>query len=140
LAKGSSSRYGSGELSTILGPDATLEGKLNVRHSVRIDGTMKGEIVSTETVTIGKDGGFDGNVTAQDLVIGGRVTGRIVCQGKVTLEENATLTGDMKAMTLVVEEGAVFNGLSEMGSDKFAYQPHPAKPIKLDDDEEDDSR
>jgi len=135
LAKGIGSRSGSGELSTIIGPDAKLEGRLDVRHSVRIDGQMKGELNSTEMVTIGPGGGVEGNISAQDLVIGGKVTGRIICQGKVVLEESATLTGDLRTVRLVVEEGATFNGLSEMG--ELPHQPHPPKVIRLEEDEED---
>lgn len=135
MAKGLGSRSGSGELSTIIGQDAKLEGKLDVRHSVRIDGLMKGDLLSTEMVTIGPGGGVEGNISAQDLVIGGKVTGRIVCQGKVVLEESATLTGDLRTVRLVVEEGAIFNGLSEMG--ELPHQPHPPKVIRLEDDEED---
>ncbi len=133
MAKASGSRFSSGELSTLIGPDATLEGRLTVRNSVRIDGSMKGELISTETVTIGKDGGVEGDITAADVVIGGKVTGRIICQGKVILEESALLTGDLRTVRLVVEEGAIFNGLSEMGEMK--HQPHPPKVINLDQDE-----
>jgi len=130
LAKSIGNRSGSGELSTIIGPDAKLEGRLDVRHSVRIDGLIKGELVSTELVTIGLGGGIEGDITAQDVIVGGKVRGRIVCQGKVTLEETAVLSGDLKTMRLVVEEGAVFNGLSEMGEDKT--RAHPPRVIKLD--------
>jgi len=134
LGKGSSGRYG-GELSTILGQDATLTGNLEVHHSVRIDGNMKGDLRSTEVVTIGPSGVVDGNISAQDLVIGGRVRGAVVCQGKVTLEESSQLNGNLRTQRLVVEEGAVFNGMSEMGDDKFANRSHPPRVIKLDDDE-----
>ena len=137
MAKGLGGRSGSGELSTIIGPDAKLEGKLDVRHSVRIDGMMKGELTSTETVTIGPGGGIEGDISAQDLIIGGKVRGRVICQGKVVLEESASLTGDLRTVRLVIEEGATFNGLSEMGEDKFPHQPHPPKVIRLEDDEED---
>jgi cytoskeletal protein CcmA (bactofilin family) len=137
LAKASSSRYSSGELSTILGADAVLEGRLTVKNAVRVDGVMRGEIQSSDNVTIGKDGSVEGDITAADVVIGGKVTGRVLCQGKVVLEENSTLTGDLKTIKLVVEEGAVFNGMSEMGEDKFqqqrTYQP---KVINLQQDED----
>lgn len=120
----------------MIGQDATLEGRLSVRHSVRVDGQMSGEIISSEMVTIGPQGSIEGNIKAQDVVIGGKVTGQVICQGKLVLEENASLTGDIKTIRLVVEEGATFNGLSEMGEDKFHHQPHPPKVIQLDEDNE----
>lgn len=135
MAKVITSRYSTGELSTIIGPDATLEGRLSVKHSVRIDGLMKGELNSTELVTIGPDGGVEGNIAAAEVVVGGKVIGKIVCNGKVVLEESAVLTGDLKTLRLVVEEGATFNGMSEMGEDKFRNRTHPPRNINLEEEE-----
>ncbi len=104
-----------------------------VRNSVRIDGIMRGELSSTETVTVGPNGGVEGDITAADVVIGGKVTGRVICQGKVILEETAVLSGDLRTVRLVVVEGAIFNGMSEMGESK--HQPHPPKVINLEEDE-----
>lgn len=132
MVKASGSRFSSGELSTLIGQDATLEGRLTVRNSVRIDGSMRGELNSTETVTIGPNGGVEGDISAADVVIGGKVNGRVICQGKVVLEETAVLTGDLRTVRLVVEEGALFNGLSEMGEAK--HQPHPPKVINLEEE------
>jgi len=131
LAKLSAGKSVAGELSTVIGTDAEFEGRLKVKYSVRIDGKMVGEIASNELVTIGPDGGIEGDIIAKDVVIGGKVVGRVQCSGKVVLEETAILTGDLKTLRLVVEEGALFNGRSEMGE---PARQHPPKQIVLDED------
>jgi len=127
------SAKGSGEISTIIGPDAVFDGRLKVKQSLRVDGRLSGEIASEEAVTIGPEGVIEGDIVAHEVIIGGRVIGKVVCGGKVVLEETAILQGDLKSQRLVVAEGAIFNGLSEMGD-----QPkmHPPKRIVLEEDEQ----
>ncbi len=131
MAKLSTGKSVAGELSTVIGPDAEFEGRLKVKYSVRIDGKMTGEIISNELVTVGPDGGIEGDIIAKDVVIGGRVTGKVQSSGKVVLEETAILTGDLKTVRLVVEEGALFNGRSEMGEPPRQHTP---KQIVLDEE------
>ena len=125
---------GVGELSTILGPDANFEGKLTVKQSMRVDGQIKGELSSSETVTIGSSGSVEGDISAKDVIVGGKVTGRLTVQGKTVLEKTSTLNGDLKTTRLVVEEGAVFNGNSDMGDSKPLAPQHSGGKIKLYDE------
>ena len=131
MSRSSDGRSGGGELATIIGPDASLEGRLDVKHSMRIDGQIKGELISTETVTIGSGGSVEGDISAGNIVVGGRVTGKLTATGKVVLESSSVLTGDLKTVRLVVEEGAQFNGRSDMGEVQSPAMTHPPRKIKL---------
>lgn len=121
-----------GELSTILGSDSDFEGRLTVKQSMRIDGRIRGEVTSAETITIGSNGAIEGDVTAKEVVMGGKITGTLTVAGKTVLERTSVLNGDLKTSRLVVEEGAVFNGHSDMGEAKPTAQAHPPRKIKLD--------
>ena len=123
----------SGELSTIIGQDAELEGQLKVKASMRIDGRVKGELEAADTVTIGSEGNISGNISARDIVVGGRVDGSLNASGKIVLESNSVLDGDLKANRLVIEEGAVFNGNSDMRGDKPAQSGPPSQIILSED-------
>lgn len=98
---------------------------------------MRGEIISTETVTIGEKGEMNGDITAGDVVVGGKVVGKVICSGKVVLEQTSQLTGDLRTVRLVVEEGATFNGMAEMGEEHFAKPTHPPKRIQLEEEAND---
>lgn len=123
----------SSELS-LIGKDATIEGKLSIKQSIRIDGRIKGEVEAADTVTIGGSGDIEGNIKAKNVVIGGKVSGSLVVTGKVTLEAAAELHGDLSASRLIIEEGAVFNGRSSMegGTTTPVKIPPPSPSIKLD--------
>ena len=131
----SDSKSGTGELSTILGPDSDFEGRLTVKQSMRIDGRIKGEVTSAEMITIGSSGVIEGDVTARDIIMGGKVTGKMTASGKTILERSSSLNGDLKTSRLVVEEGAVFNGHSDMTEARSSVVQHPPRKIQLDDTE-----
>ncbi len=120
------------ELATIIGREGRFEGKIILKHSVRIDGRLKGQLETTETVTIGIDGEVEGDIKAKDVVVGGKVSGSVLANGKVTLESASKLSGDIKTKRLVIEEGALFNGAMEMsdGSPKVPPRKLPAEENK----------
>ncbi len=116
------------ELGTIIGQDATVEGKINVSHAVRVDGRLIGELVSTDTITVGSTGRVEGTLIGENIVIGGQVEGSLKSNGLITLEAGSRFTGDLEAARLVIIEGAVFNGRSSMGSPS---KPETTRPRKI---------
>jgi len=104
----------SAELATILGHDGVFEGKITVKHSIRIDGFLQGDVNTTETLTIGKEGVIEGNVSAKNLIAGGRIKGTVLIAEKTVLETTSNLEGSLKTGKLVIEEGAVLQGSTDM--------------------------
>ncbi len=110
-------RKGPEALSSIIGADAVLEGTLKLDGSIRVDGTFNGVLICAGTVTIGKHGSVIGDVEADELILGGRVSGTVVARRRVVLEGSSSLEGDLATGSLLVSEGAVFNGNSRMGEE-----------------------
>ncbi|MFC1477513.1 polymer-forming cytoskeletal protein [candidate division KSB1 bacterium] len=98
------------ELNTIIGKGSVIEGKINIKSSIRIDGKIKGDISSTGTVTVGGEGEVEGTITASSAIVGGRVRGKMIVKHKIILEKNSVLIGDLKTQKLNINEGAVFDG------------------------------
>ncbi len=103
---------------TVIGKDAAIEGTLTIKDSIRIDGRIKGELASEETVTIGAEGTLEGDVHGKNIVIGGKVNGSVTATERVKLESNAILNGDIVTLRLVIEEGARFEGSCSMSGEK----------------------
>ena len=125
ISKHSGARMKNGsELATIIGQEASLEGRLTAKHAMRVEGQIKGELSSTDTITIGTTGKIEGTLTAENVIVGGQVDGNIKASGRVTLEAGSHFTGDLEASRLVITEGAVFNGRSTMpGASVSAEMP-----------------
>ena len=107
-----------GELGTIIGKQTVVDGDIRVKHSLRIDGRVRGNIHTTDTIVIGKEGEIEGKVQAKHVLLAGRVVGNVVSQGNIFLESSATVQGDIRAAQLVVDEGAVFDGKCSMKGTK----------------------
>ncbi len=116
------------ELGTIVGNDAILEGKLTVKHAVRIDGQVNGELKSSDTITVGSTGRVDGTLTGENIVVGGQVDGTLKSNNLLTLEAGSRFTGDLEAARLIIIDGAIFSGRSTMGSPADTkHEPIPRK-------------
>jgi cytoskeletal protein CcmA (bactofilin family) len=105
----------SGEISTLLGKDAEVKGAIKTQGSMRIDGTVEGELASTKTITVGTTGVVHGDITAENIIISGKVVGTLTARGKIILESTARLEGDINASRLAIAEGASFRGRSNTG-------------------------
>jgi cytoskeletal protein CcmA (bactofilin family) len=92
--------------------------------SLEIRGSMSGEVVAETIVLIRKNGSLDGNVTAKSIIVYGKVHGNVTVGERCELKSRSTLQGDLKAARLVIEEGAIFIGKSEVTSGK----PAASKP------------
>jgi len=105
---------GEGDLNTIIGKGTVFEGTLEVNGGVRIDGKVKGKISSNETISIGEEGVVEADLNAKVIIIGGDVLGNVFASEKVELQSKSKMTGDIDTKSLVVAEGAVFHGKSNM--------------------------
>lgn len=98
----------------LIGEGTIIEGKLKSAGSVRIDGRFVGEINAQDAVAVGKSGDVEGNVTAKNITIGGKVRGSLVAQEKLIFEGQAVVRGDIRTTKLVIDEGALFDGKCSM--------------------------
>ncbi len=94
---------------SVIGEDTVLKGHLKSANSVTIMGVVNGNI-SADTIFIDKFGVTNGNIEASELVVRGKVTGKINVTGLVRLERSAEVTADINYEHIMVESGAVLNG------------------------------
>lgn len=108
----------------VLANDVDIKGTIKFENELIFDGKIEGEIVSDAgSLTIGKNANVHGEVKTKSVVVHGSVTGNISVTERCELKASSQLTGDLKAMRIVIEEGATFIGKSEVT---------PNKPIKND--------
>ncbi len=92
-------------------PDCKIKGTIKFDGPMRIDGKVDGQIITDSgDLVIGETGTVKAAITTKSAIVEGRVEGKITASDKVALKKKAHLIGDLKAKTLVVEEGVVFVG------------------------------
>ena len=119
-------RQTGGELSFI-GVGTRVEGWVTTEGSIRIDGTVVGDCVAKDSAAVGPSGSLEGNLSAKNVSLAGKVKGTITASEKLILESKSLLQGDIKAMRLVVDEGATFDGRCTMSTESGA-QAKPPEP------------
>ena len=102
------------EIIAFLGKGTRFKGVVTYEGTVRVDGHIEGEIVSTGTLIVGETAVIDAEVSVGTLVCGGKVTGNITATQRVQLLNPAIVTGSIKTPALMIEAGVRFNGQCEM--------------------------
>ena len=111
---------------TFLGGGTVVEGTVKTNNSIRVDGRIKGKLICKNTLTIGVNGEIEGDVEAKNAIVGGKIKGKIKVAEKLVLEAKSILIGDLKASKLLIDEGAVFEGTSDMGKkEPTEVEPKP---------------
>lgn len=110
ISKGS----GSEEWTGFIDQGVTVEGTLTVTGTFRIDGNMKGNIISEQTVILGESAKVEGQIEGNRIVISGRFDGVIFAKGRVEIQPKGVVTGEVHAPCMVVDPGGIFDGRCHM--------------------------
>jgi cytoskeletal protein CcmA (bactofilin family) len=108
---------------TIISNGVKIEGKVTSTGSIRVDGTLQGDLNAKGNVTVGEQGKIKGEIIANLVTIGGNVVGTVNAREKLVLEGKCVLKGDIITKVLVIEAGAKFDGKSSMGDTKEVSSP-----------------
>lgn len=91
-----------------------LEGTLSLCGTFRIDGHIKGNVVSEQSLIIGEAGRIEGQIEGNHIVICGRFDGVIFAKGRVEIQAKGVVTGEIHSPCLMIEPGGIFDGQCHM--------------------------
>jgi len=127
-------------ISTLLGRDTVIDGVLEFKETIRVDGRIKGKVISGDgTLIVGEKAVLEADIKVKAAIIRGQVEGRIEAGQLIEVYAPAKITGDICAPTISIDAGVVFNGNCSMGagtqlagqkSDKPVEKPDQAKNSK----------
>ncbi|MEM1386112.1 MAG: polymer-forming cytoskeletal protein [Pseudomonadota bacterium] len=111
-----------------LSADLTIVGNIKTTGDIQVEGTVEGDI-RAHVLTIGEGATVKGEVTADDVVINGRIVGRV--RGlKVRLTATARVEGDVIHKTIAIEAGAHFEGSVQRKDDPLAKDTSARAPAR----------
>ena len=94
-----------------IGKSLVIKGEVTGSESLYIDGRVEGSITLTgNRVTIGRNGVVAANISAREIVIIGKVRGNLNASDRVDIRGEGSLTGDVVAQRISIEDGAFFKG------------------------------
>jgi cytoskeletal protein CcmA (bactofilin family) len=123
-----------------IGKSLVIKGEVTGSESLYIDGRVEGSIsLAGNRVTIGRNGVVAANINAREIVVLGKVRGNLTASDRVDIRSDGSLTGDVVAARISIEDGAYFKGGIDIrkggqpttqqkanGEDKSAPVPEPA--------------
>jgi cytoskeletal protein CcmA (bactofilin family) len=104
---------------TTLGPSLTVTGDITCHEDITVHGTVNGQITMTRgSLVVAPTGSTDANLHGTRITVHGKVKGDIVASECVELTDTAVVTGMISSPSLVVRDGATFNGIVDMAAKK----------------------
>jgi cytoskeletal protein CcmA (bactofilin family) len=99
-----------GDQATI-GKGLFIKGEINGSESLFIDGKVEGSInLPGNRVTVGRNGQVAASITAREIVVLGKVRGNMTATDRVDIRAEGSLSGDVAAARISIEDGAFFKG------------------------------
>src|SRR5215472_132189 len=94
-----------------LGKSLVIKGEVTGSESLYIDGRVEGSInLPGNRVTVGRNGVVAANISAREIVVLGKVRGNMTASDRVDIRGEGSLTGDVVAQRISIEDGAYFKG------------------------------
>ncbi len=104
------------EISGFIGEGTTLVGEIHFKDAFRIDGKIKGKIVSEDMLIVGSKGDVEADVDVGILSVSGTIRGSVRAREKLEIHANGKVYGNIKVdkANFIVEKGGVFEGKVDM--------------------------
>ena len=104
-----------GTLSGFVGGGTVVTGEANFKAMMRVDGHLSGRVSSSSgTLIVGANGKVDANIEVAVAVIHGAINGDIIATQRLELGRSAKVNGNIQTPSLIIEQGAIFEGSCKM--------------------------
>jgi len=108
------------DLNGFLDRGSRMQGELTFEASFRIDGDFQGSVRSSGRLVVGEGGVVDGELHVRHILVTGEVRGSVEAGEQIHIAPGGRLLADITTPSLVIEDGAVFEGKCVMSREKRA--------------------
>ena len=122
--------YIASRVNSVIGRGTEFEGTIRTKETIRVEGFVKGNIISEGTVIVGNGGNVDGKIEAANILIGGEVHGELYASEKIEANSSGRIYGNLHTKGLIVDEKALFQGTCEMTGREGTQAKTEEKPAE----------
>jgi cytoskeletal protein CcmA (bactofilin family) len=98
----------------VIGAKTTLKGEVIGEEDIVVEGRVEGTVRIARDLIVAAGGGVEASVNARCVTVSGQLTGDCNVQERMEITASGKVFGDIKAPKIVIAEGAVFRGNSDM--------------------------
>ena len=95
---------------SIISAGTTVSGDIECSGVLKVEGRIEGSVTKARQVMLAKEGSIHGDVTANEVVVGGLIDGAVTATERLELQTTAIVNGEIATRSIVVMEGARING------------------------------
>lgn len=115
---------------SIISAGTTVSGDIECSGVLKVEGRVDGSVRRARQVMLAKEGSIHGDVTAQEVVVGGVIDGAVTATDRLELQSTAVVNGDIMTKSIVVMEGARINGGVKMTELALVGRPEDSRETK----------
>ena len=112
-----------GVAGTVIAEGTELEGKFTFTGTATVNGRLRGEIISNDSLIVGEKGVVNASIHAGIVHISGEVVGDVNASERLELHDRCRVYGDVEAPIVIIEEGALLEGQCRMGRSRPVETP-----------------
>ena len=130
---GKQEETGQARAQSLIQQGVTVRGDIRAEGDVRLEGAVEGSVTTKGRIIIGATGAIQADIEASEILVMGKVNGKIVGRRRIELRKGARVEGDLSTQALVIEEGVFFQGQSQMnvqGEGKPAQRETTRPPLQ----------
>jgi cytoskeletal protein CcmA (bactofilin family) len=107
----------------VIGAKTTVKGEITGDEDVLVEGAVEGQVRISRDLRVAASGSVRANIEANSVVVSGEVLGDCTAAVRVDIQATGRLTGNIRAPKIVIAEGAVFRGNSDMSARQGEARP-----------------
>lgn len=115
---------------SIVSAGTTVSGDVECSGVLKVEGRIDGSVRRARQVMLAKEGAIQGDVTAQEVVVGGVIDGNVSASDRLELQSTAVVNGDISTKSIVVMEGARINGGVKMTELALVGRPGETRDVR----------
>jgi cytoskeletal protein CcmA (bactofilin family) len=120
-----------------IGQGIEISGQVQFNDRLQVDGKITGKVTSeTGVLTIGESGLIEAQIDVGTCIIYGRIEGDLTSNTRIEIRKSGRVHGDIITPSLLVEEGAILNGVVKMTVDQPRQHQAPEASLLPDEDKE----
>jgi cytoskeletal protein CcmA (bactofilin family) len=100
---------------TVIGRGAVIEGDVRASGPLQVDGHIDGTLKVEGQVSIGPNGVVTGELSADEVVVGGRVEGALTARGLLHVTAGGHVRGEVRYGALQIDRGGILDGSTAQG-------------------------
>ncbi len=114
LGIGKKTTINTDKVDTLIGKNTKFEGNLSTEGTIRIDGEVIGDVILSGNLILGEQGRIKGNVKSDNIHLSGIIEGNVMSANQIHISASGKLYGDMSVKNIIIDEGGLFQGNSNM--------------------------